>query len=454
MTRNFSLMIALNATTGPVLIAGGGCVGERKIRTLLSSEFSVELVSPEATLSLQNLASKGNIIWHRRKVTVEDFRDHKFAVLALTKDNTEEALKLARRTSCLLDCCSTPSESHWSLVAQFRQAESLIGVGSFGKSPSASADIKMDLQSWLGSDRKKNIILSRKSALARAQTLQASLAYQNAGFPLEIKTMSTCGDKKLTCHLSEFGGFGAFVKCLEDSILSGVGDGAVHSLKDVPSLLPEGLELVAVLPRAATSDLLISRHAGGLDGLPEGAMIGTASLRRKAQLRRIRPDLNFCLVRGNVNTRLAKLESEQMDAIVLAKAGLDRLGIELDNTTELDFLPAPCQGIIAIEARDNSSLKEISSEVNHRPTWLSSLAERELLRVLQVGCHVPFAALSTWEGEYLHLRAETLSMEGDSFTVDLRGKVTSDDGAKALGASVAEMILASPRALSMLEAIR
>lgn len=449
MTRRFSLMVGLDSSLGPVLVVGGGCVGERKIRTLLSAEFSVTLVSPEATSGLQGLAGKRQIIWHRREVTEADFSSHKVAVIALSREDTIKAMTLVK-SSCLLDCCGAGELGHWSLAAQFRTDGHLIGVGSFGTSPSASADLKMNLQSWLESERERPILFSRKSTLARAQTMEAAKALQSLGLAVEIKTMSTCGDVKLDCHLSAFGGYGAFVKCLEEAILEGRGDGAVHSLKDVPTLLPEGLALVAVLPRAATSDVLVSSCPGGLEGLPEGALIGTASLRRKAQLLKLRPDLNFTLLRGNVNTRLAKLETGEMDGIILAKAGLDRLDIKPAMATELPTIPSPCQGIIAIEARQGSKLAEEAAKINHRPTWLMALTERELLRTLQVGCHVPFAAISTWDGDILTLKAQALSERGDSVDMEISAQVRTDDQARNLGKEMGKRLRASPEAISML----
>ncbi len=451
MTRRFSLMAALDSSLGPVLVVGGGCVGERKIRTLLSADFPVTLVSPEATSGLQGLAGRRQITWHRRTVTEEDFSSHRIAVLALSREDTLSVMALVK-SPCLLDCCGAKELGNWSLAAQFRTDGHLIGVGSFGTSPSASADLKMNLQSWLESERERPILFSRKSTLARAQTMEAARALQSLGLPVEIKTMSTCGDANLSCHLSSFGGYGAFVKCLEEAILEGKGDGAVHSLKDVPTLLPDGLELVAVLPRGATSDVLVSSCPGGLEGLPEGALIGTASLRRKAQLLKLRPDLNFTLIRGNVNTRLAKLDTGEMDGIVLAKAGLDRLGIKPAMSTELPTIPSPCQGIIAIEARTGSALAEEARRINHRPTWLMALAERELLRTLQVGCHVPFAAVSSWDGESLHLRAQALSELGDSVDMDISGPVSTDEQAQDLGREMGKRLLSSPEALSMLRA--
>ncbi|EFC91745.1 porphobilinogen deaminase [Dethiosulfovibrio peptidovorans DSM 11002] len=451
MNRRFSLMVSLDSRVGPILVVGGGCVGERKVRTILSADFPVTLISPTATSGLQSLASKGLIKWHAREVTADDFLSHRLAVIALAKEDTEKILPTASKARCLVDCCGAGELGDWSLAAQFRTETNLVGVGSFGKSPSASADLRMNIQSWMESDRERPILFSRKSALARAQTMEAARALAKKGLPVEIKTMSTCGDEKQDCHLSAFGGNGAFVKCLEEAIMEGKGDGAIHSLKDVPSVLPDGLELVAVLPRASTSDVIVSNHKGGLEGLPAGAVVGTSSLRRKAQLAITRPDLDYTLIRGNVNTRLAKLQSGDADAIVLAKAGLDRLGISPEGATTLPFLPAPCQGIIAVEARSGSRLAEEFRAINHRPTWLMALAERELLESLQVGCHVPFAALSEWVGGELRLRAQTLSYDGRHIDFEGSLAVRSDDDARDLGRDVALSIKASTEAISMLE---
>ncbi|PIE54072.1 MAG: hydroxymethylbilane synthase [Dethiosulfovibrio peptidovorans] len=451
MNRKYSLMVAMDATLGPVLVVGGGDVGERKIRTLLSAQFDVTLVSPHATMGLLSLVSRKQITWHQRCAQPEDFQRHRLAVLAVPREETEKLLKMAEGSCCLMDCSGAGDLGNWSLVAQFRTEENLIGVGSFGTAPLSSADLKMNLQSWLAGSRKRPVLFSRKSALAKAQTLEVAQAFQQQGVPVEIKTLTTCGDRDLTRHLSTFGGFGAFVKCLEEALLEGRGDGAVHSLKDVPSVLPEGLELVAVLPRSSSADLLISKQPEGLDGLPEGALVGTSSIRRAAQLAAIRPDLRCTLVRGNVHTRLARLESGEVDALILAQAGLNRLGITPENTCTLPFLPAPCQGIIAVEARQGTLLARQAAAINHRPTWLVALAERELLKDLQVGCHVPFAACASWEGPSMILRAQTLTPDGKGFVFERRWSVNDDAQARDMGRAMAEEIRRHPEASVMLE---
>jgi len=242
-------------------------------------------------------------------------------------------------------------------------------------------------------------------ALAQARQTRSLLGDSQPDLEVEIVIIRTHGDVSRE-SLSTMSGVGVFVKEIEDSLLRGDTDMAVHSLKDLPTVDTEGLTIVALLEREDPRDALIARAAAGLDDLPIGARVATASPRRRAQLLAVRPDLELVSVRGNVDTRIAKLRSGQFDAIVLALAGLRRLG-RADEVTEIlesdVMLPAPGQGAIALQARRGSAAAEIAARLDHAPTRAAVEAERSMLLALGGGCSVPVAALASAEGDQLEL---------------------------------------------------
>lgn len=284
-------------------------------------------------------------------------------------------------------------------------------------------------------------LLTRGSALALIQAEFMAEPLRRAGYQAQIVPWTTRGDRDVHSPLPSFGGVGAFSSCISEALLGGVGEGAVHSLKDLPSRCREGLGVAAVLPREREGDVLIpapgERH--NLETLPSGAVVGTSSPRRKAQLLRSRPDLEVRDIRGNLPTRLKKLEEGLYDAIVLAAAGLERLGIRPEEASDLPFLPAPCQGIIALEAPLESELFELGKTVTHRETHLCAVAERSLLRSLGVGCHVPFAALARLEDGVLTLEAEILHPLGrKTLFLSCMGRAKSEEDAHRAGAALGE----------------
>jgi len=254
-------------------------------------------------------------------------------------------------------------------------------------------------------------IATRKSPLAlwQANHVRDALTARNPGLDVELFTMTTQGDKILDTPLAKVGGKGLFVKELELGILEGRADLAVHSMKDVPVEFPEGLGLAAVLAREDPRDALISNEFASIDTLPEGARVGTSSLRRQCQLRARRPDLEVLDLRGNVNTRLAKLDIGDYDAILLAAAGVKRMGWE-DRITELlppeQFLPAIGQGAIGIEIRvADAKVSRVVKALNDGQTATRIRAERALNERLQGGCQVPIAGYSEISHAVMVLRA-------------------------------------------------
>ncbi|TCK16815.1 hydroxymethylbilane synthase [Thiogranum longum] len=288
-------------------------------------------------------------------------------------------------------------------------------------------------------------IATRKSPLAlwQANHVRDALLARHPELEVELVTMTTQGDKILDTPLAKVGGKGLFVKELETGMLEGRADLAVHSMKDVPVEFPEGLGLAAVLPREDPRDALISNEYASIEGLPDGARVGTSSLRRQCQLRRIRPDLEVLDLRGNVNTRLAKLDNGDYDAILLAAAGVKRMGWE-ERITELlapeQFIPAIGQGAIGIEIRVNDArVRSLVEELNDGQTATRIRAERSLNEALQGGCQVPIAGYSEISHGVIVLRALVGRPDGSEM---VQGVISGrPEDAEELGRVLAEDLL-------------
>ncbi|MCP2155559.1 hydroxymethylbilane synthase [Agrobacterium tumefaciens] len=283
---------------------------------------------------------------------------------------------------------------------------------------------------------------TRGSPLALAQAYETRNRLMSAhGLPedmFEIVVLSTKGDRITDRALSEIGGKGLFTEELESQLLSGELDIAVHSSKDMPTVLPKGLYLSAFLPREDMRDAFIGRTAPKLLELPQGAVVGSASLRRQALIRRLRPDLSVIIFRGQVETRLRKLKEGQADATLLAFAGLKRLGMENVPTDILDpkdFPPAPAQGAICVESRiGDTRMDELLSPINDIPTYDAVTCERAFLAALDGSCRTPIAGFATCHGEELHFSGLILTPDGQtSHSVEISGarKDAEDLGRKA-----------------------
>jgi hydroxymethylbilane synthase len=288
-------------------------------------------------------------------------------------------------------------------------------------------------------------IATRRSPLAlwQAEHVRARLQQLHPGVQVELLTMSTRGDRVLDSPLAKIGGKGLFVKELEQGMLAGEADIAVHSMKDVPAELPQGLEIGAILEREDPRDAFVSNRFAALAELPQGARVGTSSLRRQCQLRAVRPDLEILDLRGNVNTRLAKLDGGDYDAIVLASAGLKRLGMAERITRVLepeDMLPAIAQGVIGIECRsDDATVKALIEPLNHTGTGLRTRAERAMNAALAGGCQAPVAGFSILTGDSIALRGLVGWPNGRAI---IRGEISGPAAqAAALGEQLAQDLL-------------
>ncbi|MBU0520187.1 hydroxymethylbilane synthase [bacterium] len=284
-----------------------------------------------------------------------------------------------------------------------------------------------------------------KLSLAQATWVVNRLAEVSPDYQFDLQVIKTSGDADQRTPLAAMGGTGVFVKELERALTEGEIDLAVHSAKDLPATLSEEFCLAAVPQRALVEDVLISRSGKKLLGLPEGAKIATGSPRRRAQMRKLRPDLVAVEVRGNVDTRLRKLGEGDFDAIILARAGLVRLGLE-DRITEIlstaDFLPTPGQGALAVEALlKNDRAVSIAREISNLRFEAALAAERSLLKALQAGCSLPIGGWARWvDGNKLIMDAVVLSLNG-SMSVDAHSETDRISEAPSLGEQIAEKLM-------------
>lgn len=290
---------------------------------------------------------------------------------------------------------------------------------------------------------RKIIVGSRKSKLALTQTnwFINELRASGAPFEFEVKEIVTKGDRILDVQLSKVGGKGLFVKEIEQALYDKEIDFAVHSMKDMPAVLPEGLVIGCIPPREDARDAFISKGHVKFADLPKGAVVGTSSLRRSAQLLQVRPDLEIKWIRGNVDTRLAKLETEEYDAIILAAAGLKRLGWSDDVVTEyLDIdicLPAVAQGSLGIECRaDDVELLEALSKLTDEATWQAAHAERTFLAEMDGGCQVPIAGYAKVDGDNITLTGLVAAPDA---SVTYKETITGTDAAE-IGKEVAALL--------------
>ncbi|MFZ9052694.1 MAG: hydroxymethylbilane synthase [Woeseiaceae bacterium] len=288
-------------------------------------------------------------------------------------------------------------------------------------------------------------IATRKSALAlwQAEHVAAALRELPEVTSVDLVPLTTRGDEVLDRSLQKIGGKGLFIKELEIAMQNGDADIAVHSMKDVPADMPAGFCIAAVMQRANYADALVGPANTTIDTLGNGARVGSSSLRRAAQLRMLRPDIRIAPLRGNVNTRLAKLDNGDYDAIVLAAAGLERLGLQGYISQQFstdEMLPAAAQGVVGIEClTSNAALQAILKKLQHEATALTTLAERAIARHLQASCHSPVAAHALLDGEHMTATALVALPDGSR---SIRRKISGPAAAaERLGQNLAEELL-------------
>lgn len=297
-------------------------------------------------------------------------------------------------------------------------------------------------------------IATRNSPLAlwQAEFVQAQLKHFHPSLVVELVPMTTIGDQRLDVTLSKVGGKGLFVKELEVAMKANEADIAVHSMKDVPMVLPEGFELAAICERENPFDAFVSNTYKSIDDLPQGAIVGTSSMRRQAQLLARRPDLTINFLRGNVGTRLSKLDAGEYDAIILASAGLLRLGLKDRIAHSIDsewILPAVGQGAVGIETRlGDEAIKALLAPLIHQPTALRLHCERAMNRTLNGSCDVPIAGYTVLDDKTLTLEGRVGTIDGKTLLVakakhSLTGDYANDfAAAEVMGIAVAKDLMA------------
>ena len=295
--------------------------------------------------------------------------------------------------------------------------------------------------------KNKIIIGTRGSKLAlwQANWVKGLIQKARPGLEVDLVNIKTKGDKILDVPLAQIGGKGLFVKEIEEALLDGRCDIAVHSLKDVPTEFPAGLFLAVYLEREDPRDIFVSKNKVPLRSLPDGAIIGTSSLRRKCQLLRHRPDVKLVDLRGNLDTRIRKLETENLDGIIVAAAGVRRLGLQehIAETFSTDFmLPAIGQGIVAIEAREgDTAVLDIIRPLNHAETETAALVERAFLKRLEGGCQVPIAAHAVLEKGKIFFSGLLASLDGKTVLQESSSCDFSGADLSRMGIALAEKIL-------------
>ena len=289
-------------------------------------------------------------------------------------------------------------------------------------------------------------IATRKSILAlwQSEHIKARIEAQHKGMKVVLEGMKTKGDVILDTPLAKIGGKGLFTKELEDSMLKGETDIAVHSLKDVPVVFPEGLKLAAICSREDTRDAMISEKFAKFSDLPHGAKVGTTSLRRKMQLLIMRPDLEIISLRGNVQTRLRKLKEGEFDAIILAMAGINRLNIKAEVAHIYTFgfdemIPAMGQGALGVEARDEKQILEQIDFLNDENAVIETTIERDFVSVLEGGCQVPIGISARLQGDEISIDAIVGLPDGSEFIKD--SLKTSKDKFQSVGKELAHKFI-------------
>ena len=294
---------------------------------------------------------------------------------------------------------------------------------------------------------KKLVIATRGSKLAlwQSEHIKARLEELRPGLEVELKIIITSGDKIQDVSLSKIGGKGLFLKELEEAMLRGEAQMAVHSLKDVPTVMPEGLPLAAITEREDCRDALLSQNYDSLANLPQGATVGTSSLRRKMQLLMVRPDLVIKDLRGNVDTRIRKLKEGQFDAIILASAGINRLGFttlvnHVYNISQDEMVSSMGQGALGLQTIDDKEIFDLVRELNHKPTEIEVTVERAFVDILEGGCHVPIGVNASYSEDGSIKAMCTLGLP-DASEVLAESIVGSEANFESLGKDLAQIVI-------------
>ncbi|MGH7683347.1 MAG: hydroxymethylbilane synthase, partial [Vulcanimicrobiaceae bacterium] len=396
--------IVMNVQGRLAVVVGGGTVAERKVAALVEAGAAVRVVSPELTPALEHLRGRGEITWEARRFEPA-LLDGAALAFAATDDDAVNAAVVgaARQRSILVNDASNAERGDFATPAVYRKGSLTVSVDTGGTAPAVSKLVREKLAGVIDRTLSNTLVCaSRASVLAMTQTRTVMAKLARNGVASTVINVSTKGDEVQDRSLAAIGTDSVFVKELEFALREGRADYAVHSCKDLPSTLPDDMELAAVVERVDPRDVFCSEKFGSFAELPKGARVGTSSPRRRAQLEALRGDLDYLDIRGNVDTRLRKLREGQYDAIVLAAAGLDRLGARATHVVPFaaeTLVPAVAQGALAIETRRGDPIAAVlRAALNDPEREREVIAERAFLRGMRGGCQAPIGAHATSEG--------------------------------------------------------
>jgi hydroxymethylbilane synthase len=495
------LPIALRADGRRALIVGGGNVALRKAESLLDAGVALRVVAPSIDARLRALLDLPDAQVYERAYERRDIEGIDLVVAATTSPDVNAQVVADARDARILVCdASDPENGDFAMQATVRVGELTFTVDSGRSSPAFAARIARELRERFGpeydtaartlarirkhmrdtldpaartqvmrdlADRPLDELAamnpvrvvtaaSRASALAMIQTRTVAAALAQRGIATTILNVTTTGDRETDRPISELGTINVWVKELEVALLDGRADYAVHSAKDLPGALETGMLLAAVSAREDPRDAFCSQRYASFDALPSGAVVGTSSERRRAQLHALRPDLRYESLRGNVDTRLRKLREGQYDAIVLAMAGLHRLGVRAPHTEPFDpnvIVPAVAQGALAVEtlASNTALANELTAAVNHEPTQLCVEAERAVLRTLRAGCSAPLGVHARLDAQAMTIEAAFATAGGAMVRARIvkavRTLAQAIAAGETLAAQLAAGLAATPRVL-------
>lgn len=483
------LPIALRTGGRRALIVGGGNVALRKAEALLQAGLSIAVTAPRIDARLRALLDAPTMLINERAYDRADL-DGVDLVIAATDVSAINAQVVADARSAHILACDAiePERGDFTMQATVRVGELTFTVDSGRSSPAFAQRVAREVRERFGDeyDRAARYIArmrsyarteldaderaglmrdladrpieelarmsavqvvcaSRASALAMKQTRMVAAALAQRGIATTILNVTTTGDREQSAPIGALGSTNVWVKELEAALLDGRADYAVHSCKDLPGTLAPGMALAAISRREDPRDAFCSERYASFEELPAGAVVGTSSERRRAQLRALRPDLRYENLRGNVDTRLRKLRDGDYDAIVLAMAGLKRLGVGATHTVPFDtrqIVPAVAQGALAIEtlAAETTLAAELQAAVEHEPTRLCVEAERAVLRALRAGCSAPLGVHASFEGPSPDRKMTLIAafeIDGAMVREQICGDVDSVEAARALGENLA-----------------
>lgn len=434
----------MNVSGRLAVVVGGGTVAERKVAALLDAGAAVRVISPALEPTLLRLRDEGRITWEARRFREDDLQGATLAFAATDDDAVNAGVVAAARSRAILVNDASRSErGDFATPAVHRRGALTISIDTGGTAPAVSKLMREQIGALV--DRCLGgalVCASRASILAMTQSRTVMAKLARSGIASTVTTISTKGDEVQDRALASIGAESIFVKELEHALRDRRADFAVHSCKDLPSALPDDMELTAVVERADARDAYCSEKFPDFASLPEGARVGTSSPRRRALLHAMRPDLDYRDIRGNVDTRLRKLRDGEYDATVLAAAGLQRLGVQARYTVPFAvgaMVPAVAQGALAVETRRGDPIGALLRlALNDPQAERAVLAERAFLRGMRGGCQAPIGAhaASEQDGSLLLLAAAGLP-EGGVVRGERRGICSSNEEAERLGAELA-----------------